>query len=93
MVSALSALKADLINLRGWFLYDCRSRFFGYWNLMQKEGLHYRCDQTGAVQLMLNTENNGGLADNHSGMVFLRLQEKGLERGQISREALCICFR
>jgi hypothetical protein len=37
---------------------------------MQKEGLHYRCDQTGAVQLMLNSENNGGLADNHFGYGF-----------------------
>jgi glycosyltransferase involved in cell wall biosynthesis len=70
MVSALSTLNADLINLRGWFLYDCRSRFFGYWNLMQKEGLHYRCDQAGVVQLMLNSENNGGLADNHLGYGF-----------------------
>ena len=49
MAANLANLNADLINLRGWFLYDCRSRFFGYWNLMQKEGLHYRCHRAGVT--------------------------------------------
>jgi len=70
MVSGLTNLNADLINLRGWFLYDCRSRFFGYWNLMQKEGLHYRCDQTGVALMMLKPQNNKKLENNHLGYGF-----------------------
>jgi len=31
MVHALT--EADLISLRGWYLYDLRSGFFGYWDL------------------------------------------------------------
>ena len=54
MVSTLCERGADLINLRGWFLYDVRSHFFGYWDLMQKHGLHYRCDPAGVS--FANTE-------------------------------------
>jgi glycosyltransferase involved in cell wall biosynthesis len=70
MASSLVNLNADLINIRGWFLYHCKSRFFGYWNLMQKEGLHYRCDQAGVALLMLNSQSNGGLEHNHLGYGF-----------------------
>jgi glycosyltransferase involved in cell wall biosynthesis len=70
MVASLADLGADLINLRGWFLYDRRSGFFGYWDLMQKEGLHYRCDQAGVAVMALNPQNNGGLRDAHFGYGF-----------------------
>ena len=58
MVSALADRDADLVNLRGWFLYDLRSHFFGYWDLTRKEGPHYRCDQTGVALTMLDSHNN-----------------------------------
>ena len=70
MVSALTELGADLINLRGWFLYDVRSDFFGYWDLMQKEGPHYRCDHEGVALTMLSPENNRGLENNQLGFGF-----------------------
>jgi Glycosyl transferase family 2 len=70
MVSNLANLGADLLNLRGWFLYDCRSHFFGYWNLMQKKGLHYRCDQKGVVLGMVNSQNNRDLENSHLGYGF-----------------------
>ena len=70
MIANLANLNADLINLRGWFLYDCRSRFFGYWNLMQKEGLHYRCDRAGVTLGMLNSQNNEDIKNNHLGYGF-----------------------
>ena len=70
MVSALTDLGADLINLRGWFLYDIRSDFFGYWDLMQKEGPHYRCDQSGVALTMLSPENNLDLENNQLGFGF-----------------------
>ncbi len=70
MVSALTDQNADLINLRGWFLYDMRSQFFGYWDLMQKEGLHYRCDRGGITTTNLTPENNAAFAENHLGYGF-----------------------
>ena len=70
MVSALAERDADLINLRGWFLYDVRSRFFGYWDLMRKVGPYYRCDATGVAVAILNSENNRILENNHLGYGF-----------------------
>ncbi|HEY1795590.1 MAG TPA: glycosyltransferase [Stellaceae bacterium] len=70
MVEALLANDADLINLRGWHLYDQRSDFYGYWDLMQKEGLHYRCGWRGLSVIMLNSGNNQELTDNHLGFGF-----------------------
>lgn len=70
MVDALLENDADLVNLRGWHLYDQRSGFYGYWDLMQKEGLHYRCGPAGVSILMLNPGNNQGFADNHLGFGF-----------------------
>jgi len=70
MVSALTDLNADLINLRGWFMYDVRSNFFGYWDLMQKEGPHYRCDREGVALTMLSPENNLDFENNQLGFGF-----------------------
>jgi hypothetical protein len=39
-------------------------------NLMQKEGLHYRCDQAGVALRMLNPQNNHPLKNNHLGYGF-----------------------
>src|SRR6476619_5150978 len=69
MVSTLCDRGADLINLRGWFVYDVRSHFFGYWDLMQKQGLHYRCDPAG-VSLRILKPNDSDWADNHMGFGF-----------------------
>jgi glycosyltransferase involved in cell wall biosynthesis len=57
MVHSLGEREADLINLRGWFLYDVRSRFFGYWDLTVTEGPHYRCDHDGVCLAMLEPGN------------------------------------
>src|SRR5437667_4656691 len=70
MATNLINMNADLINLRGWFLYDLRSKFFGYWDLMRKEGLHNCCDRTGVTPIMFNKKNNGGLVNNHLGFGF-----------------------
>ena len=70
MVAALTKLDADLINLRGWFMYDVRSDFFGYWDLMQKEGPHYCCGHEGVELTMLSPENNLGFVNNELGFGF-----------------------
>ena len=69
MVSTLCDRGADLINLRGWFLYDVRSHFFGYWDLMQKHGLHYLCDPAG-VSLRIIKQNDDDWTNNHVGFGF-----------------------
>ncbi|MDB5449377.1 MAG: hypothetical protein JWQ52_505 [Phenylobacterium sp.] len=70
MVAGLNDLRADLLNLRGWFLYDARSDFFGYWDLQRKRGPHYRCDAGGATLVFLDETNNTGFDDNQLGFGF-----------------------
>jgi hypothetical protein len=70
MVATLVARDADLINLRGWFLYDLRSDFFGYWDLMHKTGPHFRCDGDGVTLTVFDTRMTAVLADNHLGYGF-----------------------
>jgi len=70
MLTALAERDADLVNLRGWFLYDLRSDCFGYWDLMQKEGPHFRCDRTGVAPITFTPENNQALENVHFGYGF-----------------------
>ncbi len=70
MVSALADRRADLINLRGWFLYDWRTHFFGYWDLMRKDGPHYRCDSTGVALTMPDPRMSRALENNQFGFGF-----------------------
>ncbi|HEX4766235.1 MAG TPA: glycosyltransferase [Lichenihabitans sp.] len=80
IVSGMMDRKADLLNLRGWFLYDIRSRFFGYWDLARKEGAHYRCDQNGVAVTMLTPANNGAFTDNEFGYGFTYAFRKAVWR-------------
>jgi glycosyltransferase involved in cell wall biosynthesis len=70
LVAAMRESGADLLNLRGWFLYDCRHRFFGYWNLLIKEGVHYACDRRRVRPILLSKDNNRPLENNHLGFGF-----------------------
>ncbi|MGA9917330.1 MAG: glycosyltransferase family 2 protein, partial [Paraburkholderia sp.] len=70
MVAVLGEKECDLLNLRGWFLYDCRHRFFGYWDLLLKEGLHYVCNPKSVDLMMLSKDNNSALEHNHLGFGF-----------------------
>ena len=76
MIAALTDRDADMINLRGWFLYDVRSHFFGYWDLMQKTGPHYCCDATGVTAAMFTPENNQALDKTHFGYGFSYIFKK-----------------
>nr|WP_207801866.1 glycosyltransferase [Phenylobacterium hankyongense] len=99
MLAALNDQRADLVNLRGWFLYDERSDFFGYWDLQRKQGPHYRCDAGGATLVSLDGTNNGGFADNELGFGFSYAFRKAVweaapypdvdfdEDGQFARQA------
>jgi len=76
MVDSLLENEADLINLRGWHLFDQRSGFFGYWDLMQKEGAHYHCGPSGTSLLLLNADNNQEFANSHLGFGFSYVYRK-----------------
>lgn len=47
VVDHLERNRLDCLNLRAWYLYDHRSRFFGYWDLMDKVGFHFCCGGDG----------------------------------------------
>lgn len=70
VVAAIHEKKADLLNLRGWFLFDNRTQFFGYWNLEVKEGLHFECGHQGVSIRIFSKDNNTGLKHNHLGYGF-----------------------
>ncbi len=70
MVAQLQRRDADLLNLRGWFLFDRRTQFFGYWDLTVKEGIHFICSQQGTKLTLLTHENNNAMAANHLGYGF-----------------------
>ena len=67
--------KLDFVNLRAWHLLDLRHNFFGYWDLTNKEGLHFRLapDNIGVFRFGKpgNAENLPALeADMHLGWGF-----------------------
>lgn len=70
MIDSMSETDADLINLRSWFLYDARSDFFGYWDLMKKSGLHFRCGSRGVSRVDFTDDNNENLKLSHLGYGF-----------------------
>lgn len=47
MAGTLEQQALDFMNLRGWFVHDIRSRFFGYWDMTEKKGRHFICDKAG----------------------------------------------
>ena len=70
MATALEEKNADLMNLRGFFLHQSRSRQYGYWQLMSKEGIHFEVAGNGIQPVMLNKQNNKAFANNHLGYGF-----------------------
>ena len=70
MVQHLNAQKADIIYLDGWYLYDVRSKFFAYWDLLSFQGPHYRCDADGVALVYLDDANNHDFRDMQFGFSF-----------------------
>lgn len=67
VVAKLQNETLDFINLRGWFLLDRRNDFFGYWNLLEKGGLHLRCGREGIQPVALRPRGDDA---NHLGWGF-----------------------
>lgn len=70
MAATLENNNSDLINLRSFFLFSSVTRNFGYWELMVKEGLHFKMSPEGIELVMLNKQNNKGFDNNHYGFGF-----------------------
>lgn len=70
MLNALNSGGHDLVNLRAWFLFDQRHRFFGFWDLMQKDGLHFALGRERAELMMFDSKNDDSFKDNHLGYGF-----------------------
>lgn len=69
-LKVVSESGADIVNLSGWFLLDLRWNFFGYWNLLKKDGLHYCCDKDGVRALVFGIEDRDKLKGNEFGYGF-----------------------
>ena len=78
MLTQLTNQQADLLNLRGWYVYDLRNRFFGYWNLMITTGLHYRCDATTVTVQVFDSVMTEALQDNYLGYGFGYIYRKSV---------------
>lgn len=70
-VAALREQRADLLNLRGFFVYHGFSNRHAYWDLMFKQGLHFEMDGRSIRGLNLSPAEHGDwLAHNHFGYGF-----------------------
>jgi glycosyltransferase involved in cell wall biosynthesis len=70
MLNALNSGGHDLMNLRAWFLFDQRHRFFGFWDLMLKDGLHFALGRERAELMMFDSKTDDSFKDNHLGFGF-----------------------
>lgn len=57
ILSAIDERGLDFLNLRGWFVHDIRSSFFGYWDMTKKTGKHYVCDWAGVSSVDVENED------------------------------------
>ncbi len=70
VIASLQEKEADLLNLRGWFLLDRRSQFFGYWNLESREGLHFKCSNQGVQLIKVEKNSDAVFSNTHLGYGF-----------------------
>ncbi len=69
LISYLRENQCDLVNLKGWYLYDTRSSVYGYWDLQSTTGAHFRF---AADDITLRTIEPGDttFVNNHYGYGF-----------------------
>jgi glycosyltransferase involved in cell wall biosynthesis len=70
VVNHLGTSGADMINLRGFFIYNANTDTIAYWDLNLKEGLHYKMSGDSLESVWFDAENNGAFANNHLGYGF-----------------------
>lgn len=70
MVALLQAREADFVKLSGYFLYDARHDFFGYWALRSTAGLQFGCYANVLRVHVVSPEEAAKLTDNYLGYGF-----------------------
>ena len=70
MLNALTSDGYDMVNLRAWFLFDLRHRFFGFWDMMLKDGLHFALGRERAELMVFDSRTDDSFKDNHLGFGF-----------------------
>lgn len=78
MVDLLESQRADFVKLSGYYLYDLRHDFFGYWALRNTAGLQFGCYANVLRVHVVGAEEAATLADNHLGYGFSYLYRRAL---------------
>jgi glycosyltransferase involved in cell wall biosynthesis len=78
MVGLLQAREADFVKLSGYFLYDLRHDFFGYWALRNTAGLQFGCYANVVRVHVVGPDEAAKLADNYLGYGFSYLYRRSL---------------
>ena len=78
MVELLQARSADFVKLSGYFLYDLRHDFFGYWALKNTAGLQFGCYANVLRVHVVGPEEAEKLADNYLGYGFSYVYRRSL---------------
>jgi glycosyltransferase involved in cell wall biosynthesis len=78
MVDLMTARSADFVKLSGYFLYDARHDFFGYWALKNTQGLQFGCYANVLRVHVVGPEEAAKLADNHLGYGFSYVYRRSL---------------
>lgn len=76
MVAALAEHKADFVKLSASFIYSRLYRMVGYWDLMQKDGLHFVWSDGPLRPVMAGDQNRHSLIDNHLAYGFSYVYRK-----------------
>lgn len=78
MVELLEAHAADFVKLSGYYLYDLRHDFFGYWALRNVAGLQFGCYANVVRVHVVGPEEAASLADNYLGYGFSYVYRRAL---------------
>ena len=78
MVDLLGSRGADFVKLSGYYLYDLRHDFFGYWALRNAAGLQFGCYANVLRVHVVGAEEAATLADNYLGYGFSYVYRRSL---------------
>ena len=78
MAELLDSRGADFVKLSGYYLYDLRHDFFGYWALRNTAGLQFGCYANVLRVHVVGPEEAATLADNYLGYGFSYVYRRAL---------------
>lgn len=57
LLSTINSRGLDFLNLRGWYVREIQSNFFGYWDMTKITGNHFVLDRSGVSFINVQNEN------------------------------------